>query len=58
MKEGFLLIAGVALAVVVASNLYSKEKRTGITYYLNGRKVFAPYGVNGKPDYTQIRPVN
>ena len=29
----------------------------GITYWLNGKKVFAPYGANGKPDYTRVTPI-
>lgn len=29
----------------------------GITYWLNGKKVFAPYGANGKPDYSRITPI-
>ena len=30
----------------------------GVTYWLNGKKVFAPYGANGQPDYSQIKPVS
>ena len=30
----------------------------GVTYWLNGKKVFAPYGANGRPDFSRITPVS
>ena len=53
-----LAAGGLAVVYLATKHLYGQRRATGITYYLNGRKVFAPYGANGKPDYSRMRPVN
>ena len=31
------------------------ETSKGVIYGLNGHKMFAPYGLNGKPDFSKMR---